>query len=59
MRETLIIAERIESQRQQQNILNQQLNPLGYVQAENQQNPISEFLMGIDMASQGFENISV
>ena len=57
MRET-IIAERIESQRTQQNILNQQLNPLGYVQAENQQNPISETLMGIDMAARGFEHIS-
>ena len=57
MRQT-IIAERIQRQKQQEQILNQQLNPLGYVQAEAQQNPISEFLLGIDIASQGFENIS-
>ena len=57
MRQT-IIAERIERQRQQDQILNQQLNPLGYAQQEAQQNPISEFLMGIDIASRSFEHIS-
>lgn len=57
MRQT-IIAERIERQRQQQNILDQRLNPLGYVQQENQQNPVSEFLMGIYIASRSFEHIS-